>query len=394
MYILTREKWKEQSDQVQSAMEHAIAEKRNAGSSLLVWDRDGEIGYREAGYADRETGRRIRRDDIFRCYSMTKPVTSCAVMMLVEEGRLDLYAPVSRYIPSFRNPRIAAEGGSVPAGREAMVLDLMNMTSGLAYDGTDTVVHRAMAALFEEATARMHSEHPMTTQEFASRVGECPVLFTPGSQWNYSVCADVLGAIVEIVSGMRFAQFVSERILQPLGMQDSGFSVPDAKKGRLVTAYERREFPDGHAEAVPYTGNHLAISNTGDENAFHSGGAGLFSTIDDFNRFARMLMRMGTDETGKRLLREGTVRFMTGHAHCRVAGWDGHEGYAYGNLFHVMVDPEAACTPANRGEYGWDGWLGTYFMNDPQTGLTLLLMQNRKDGGNDLVHILRNILLL
>ena len=389
MYQLKREKILQYQEALQDCLDRAAGADANAGSSLLVADREGEIICLESGYASLNTRTPIRRDSIFRCYSMTKPVTSCAAMLLMQDGKLDMYEPVSRYVETFRNQWVVTPRGKVPAARECLVRDLLDMTAGLAYDGDETQPQQETKAVFAETEERFGSSHPMDTQEFAERIGEIPLLFHPGSGWNYSVCADVLGAVIEKAADMPFADFVMERILRPLGMDDSGFSVPETGRDRLVTAYER-----GESGLVPYTGNHLAIRNDGGFNAFHSGGAGLFSTAGDYARFARMLLN-----GGEGILRESTVRWMTGRRQTGAVQESivrniGMEGRSYANLMRVTVDPAGAFIPTNPGEYGWDGWLGTCFINDPAAGITILLMQNQKDGDGSIIGRIRSILYL
>lgn len=372
-------------DSLRACMDWAVWERVNAGSNMLVVGPDGERFYLDSGWADIERKVPIGRDSIFRCYSMTKPVAACAAMVLMQDGTMDVDEPVSRYIPSFKRQWVSTPRGDVPAAREATILNLLDMTAGLAYDGVDSVPQRETMALFEEAERRLGTEDAMTTQEFALRVGECRLMFHPGSGWNYGVCADVLGAVIERIADMPFGEFVKRRVLDPLDMADSGFSVPEAKRDRLVTAYEQLADPEGGERLSPYTGNHLAIRNTGEANPFHSGGAGLFATVDDYARFARMLMNGGVGENGRRVLREGAVRFMTGRCQSgrpqrMIERNDDMQGCSYGNLLRVMLRPERSHGPANAGEYGWNGWLGTHFVNDPATGSTLIVMQNQLEG--------------
>jgi len=390
MYQLKRESIQRRREALLDCLNQARLSGANAGSNLLVMDSQGEICYLENGYGDLARQTPIQRDSIFRCYSMTKPLTACAAMLLIQEGKLDLYEPVSRYVSSFRHQRVLTPAGEVSAARENLVRDLMDMTAGLAYDGDDTLPQRETKAVFQEAEQRFSSAHPMDTQEFARRIGEIPLLFHPGEGWNYSVCADVLGAVIEKAADMPFADFVQSRLLAPLGMEDSGFFVPEEKRGRLVTVYEK----DENSRLIPYTGNHLAIRNDGGKNAFHSGGAGLFSTIQDYARFARMLLN-----GGQGILSGSAVRFLTGRRQFGrpqkdIARSMGMEGRSYANLLRVTVDPAAAFFPTNMGEYGWDGWLSTFFINDPATGVTLLLMQNQKDGDGTLIGRIRSLIYL
>lgn len=169
-----------------------------------------EVLYHEDGLADLESGRPITRDSIFRLYSMTKPITATSVMMLLERGDIDLFDPVSSYIPGFQNQQVEKNGELVPVSREVNIHDLLNMTSGLVYGGTDKAGQQT-DALFQELGSRLYSENAMSTMEFANCLGKVPLSFEPGTYWQYGTSADVLGAIVEAVSGMRYGQFLKRK---------------------------------------------------------------------------------------------------------------------------------------------------------------------------------------
>lgn len=384
---------------LQKCMDRAVTGNEMAGCTFcLVRDGKEEI-YLESGFANKEVKKPIARDSIYRMYSMSKPVTAAAFLKLVEDGWVDLQDPVSRYLESYRRQNYMTEEGRlrpVPADNPMRIRDLLNMTSGLVYPDEVTRPGKETGVIYEDAVARLGTDGAMTTMEFAERIGECTLLFAPGTSWNYGVSADILGAVIEKITGMTFGEYLKESILDPAGMMDTAFYVPEEKKGRLVTAYGNRNDEPG-AELVPYTGNHLAIRNDGGENPFESGGAGLFSTLDDYRRFTGMLMNHGRAESGKQVLRPGTVRFLSSgklstRQQARFDTWAGLAGYTYANLNRVMVDPSQAATIGHKGEYGWDGWLGVYFDNDPEAGQTLLLMMNKKDYGTDrLTREIRNI---
>lgn len=367
--------------QMEQTLQQAVAEGFIAGGNLMVLKDGKEQFYCAAGYADRDAKTPIERNTIFRLYSMSKPVTSAAVMLLMEEGKIDLMDPVSLYIKSFQGQSVWTEEGLVPVERPVEIRDLLSMTSGLVYGGGPTVPEQEAQKVFDEAIAKLGTPEEIGTVEMAERLGACPLMFQPGTQFMYGTSADILGAIVEIVSGQRFGTFLKERIFDPLGMEDTGFYVPKAKQGRLSKVYV-----NGQADQV-YTFPHLAIQNTMEqEPCFESGGAGLVSTITDYARFAEMLLNGGTYK-GQRILSEATVRFMTTHhltAEQQVymeASWEGLAGYSYGNLLRVLVDPGKAVHMAFSGEYGWDGWLGPYFCNAPEDKMTFLLMYQLTDAG-------------
>ena len=348
-----------------------------AGVTCMVLQDGEEQCYYEAGFQDSANRIPIARNTIFRLYSMTKPITSAAVMMLLEDGKLDLLEPVSKYLPGFFNQTVIRNGMETPVSRPVTIQNLLNMTSGLTYDGQNCVTEVRTGALFQEAADKLSSPHPLSTVEFMNRLGKIPLAFEPGEKWQYGASADVLGAIVEIVSGMRFGEFLEKRIFAPLGMKDTAFYVPQDKQSRLSKVYEAT--PDG---LKTYHGSHLAVQNRMERNpAFESGGAGLVSTIDDYAAFAQMLL-----QNGSCLLSPKTVEFMTGSRlmpalQNDVNRWESMPGYTYANLLRIMTNPEIAVSMGSRGEYGWDGWLGPYMTNDPANRLTLLIMQQKTGSG-------------
>lgn len=384
---------------IRSCIDRALERRELAGCSFCLMQDNNEELYTEAGYADLAAGKKISRDSIYRLYSMSKPVTAAAMMALAEDGYIDLLDPVYRYFPSFRHQNyVTADGDVRPVDDEHVMLvrDLMNMTSGLVYPDGTTQPGRETDAIYQDAVSRLGTDHSMSTMEFADRIGECTLLFQPGTGWNYSVSADIAGAVIEKVSGMHFGEYLQERLFDPIGMKDTAFSVPEGKLDRLVVSYQNENDEEG-APLVPYTGNHLAIRNDGGENAFESGGAGLFSTLDDYRLFTSMLLNGGTAENGRQILRPGTVRYLTSgklspQQQEYFDRWRGLSGHTYGNLNRVMTDPSQAATIGHKGEYGWDGWLGVYFSNDPERRQTMLLMLNQKDYGTSrLTRQLRNI---
>ena len=351
----------------------AVENNEGAGYNALITLKGEDIAYTEAGWANVAAGKKITRDAIFRLYSQTKPITSAAVMLLMERGLLDVMDPVSKFLPGFDNARVITEQGLVPARRPVMLYDLLSMTAGCAYPDGDAAGQYA-ARLFEKNQAEIDAGGGMSTVDFCNAIGALPLSFQPGTAFRYSTCADVLGAVVEVVSGRPFADFLREEFFEPLGMKDTAFWLPEEKLPRLVTAYERT--PEGLKE---YTVRHLCVGNYSREPAFASGGAGLVSTIDDYRRFATMLLR-GGELDGVRILRPATVEWMTKPQQAST-GWDSLVGHGYGKLMRVCTDPGSAPGLARMGEYGWDGWLGTYFANFPDCGLTIQVFLNARDTG-------------
>ena len=368
------------------------------GANILITRGEEELLYAQAGFADREKQKPIERNTIFRLYSMTKPITATAAMILLERGQLDLYQPLSDVIPAFAGQKVNREGQVYEPHRPILMNDLLSMTSGLVYPDEQTVSGTAMGEVFEDACARLEGNHPMSTQEMAERMAECPLAFSPGTSWQYGTSADVLGAVIERIVKKPLAQFMWKEIFEPLEMKDTGFFVPEEKRERLAVAYATVE-QNGIPAMQRYEGNHLAILNRMDrEAAFASGGAGLVSTLDDYLHFARMLQQGGIWKN-RRILKEKTVAYMTHGSLSAVqqpamGSWIGLEGYTYANFMRRCVAPELHRGICAKGEYGWDGWLGAYFANLPEQDITILMGTQKKDAGTyALTRKLRNLCL-
>lgn len=371
-----------------SLLEQAVAEGEVAGANLLVLKEGRQIVYAQAGYANVEEGKPFERDTICRIYSMSKPVTAVAAMILMERGVLDLGIPVANIIPAYRDLKVWENGKKVQPRRSLLVRDLLSMTSGLSYPAMDDS-GQEVARVFEEADRRLYGDDPMTTLELAEKLAGCGLAFHPGEKWMYGTSADVLGAVIEVLSGMPYGEFLRKEIFQPLGMADTGFYVPAEKQHRLAAVYEQ-----GH-NGKPFVTNNLAICYTMHrEPAFHSGGAGLVSTVDDYSKLAQSLLGHG-----KQILKPETIRFMTNakllpwQQDSLWRSWESMYGYTYGNLMRILTEPGMAMLNGWQGEYGWDGWLGTYFCNSPENDVTVLLFCQRKDAGTmEFTRKVRNVL--
>lgn len=386
------------SDKLTKVIKESIEKKQVAGVSLLIQKDGEEICFLAEGMADRETEKSMERDTIFRLYSQTKPVCAVAAMILMERGELDLSKNVSDFLPGFSNQMVWEDGKNRPVKREMQVQDLLRMTSGLYYPDDTCEAGRQAAKVFEKIDERLLGDNPMTTIEIANELGKCSLGFEPASSWNYSTSADVLGAVIEVVTGMTLGEFMEKEIFAPLGMKDTAFWVPEEKQERLAKTYEMVK--DGEeAKLVLYQGNHLGIQNAMHRNpAFQSGGAGLASTLDDYMRFAKMLLNGGEYE-GVRILSEETVKYLTQgelldkQQNAFEEKW-WLSGHTYANLMRVCQTPGKACMLTREGEYGWDGWLGMYFANFPKENMTILMGMQKKDSGTwELTRKLRNIIL-
>lgn len=365
-------------------------QERMAGASVLVRHHGQEVLYAQAGFADREKGIPIRRDNIFRLYSQTKPVTAAAAMLLVERGVLDLMDSVEAFLPGFKNQKVVKGGAFVPVKRPVTLMDLLGMSAGIVYGGED-VAGKAVQRLMEEVETCRESEHPITTVELANRIGELPLAFEPGERMRYGLCADVLAAVIEVADGRPYSRFLQEELFEPLGMTDTGFYIPQHKLPRLCACYERAA--QGLVKVSP---QNAGIFDTTTEPAYAAGGGGLYSTIDDYMAFATMLLNRGQWQN-RRIMSPQSVQFLTSPQlpyGDPYKPWHGYEGYAYGKLMRQGVLPGEAPMFIRKGEYGWDGWLGVYFANFPQEEMTILMMMQIKDTGTSCMQRrLRNVIL-
>jgi CubicO group peptidase (beta-lactamase class C family) len=359
-----------------------VDEGRVAGVVTLV-ARAGKLAHLEAvGHADREAGVPMMTDTIFRIASMSKAITSVAAMMLVEEGRLGLSDPVSRYIPSFKKTTVlvAAPAGAdtpasvVPARREITVRDLLTHTSGISYGwGAAEPQYKAANVLgwyFADKT------EPMATT--IERLAGLPFEAQPGEKYVYGFSTDVLGVVVEKASGLSLDEFLRTRIFAPLGMSDTHFYLPPAKRNRLAAVYSAK---DGAALArAPDEGTGQGAYVEGPRQSF-SGGAGLVSTARDYARFLQALLG-GGELDGVRILGPKTVELMTSN-HVGTLFNEGRAGFGLG--FEVVEHVGRAGRHGSVGEFGWGGAYFTTFWADPQENLVaVFLAQLLPSGGLDL----------
>ena len=336
--------------------------------------RHGQIAHVESqGWMDREEQKPMRRDAIFRMASMSKPVTAVAILMLLEEGKLRLSDPVSAFIPEFTNTQVAIavdenarpEPGeipahyTVPAQREITLRDLLTHTSGLESGGLGGRIGNRIAP----------RDTTMNLEQYIPTLGKVPLDFQPGTRWRYSALTgiEVLGRVVEVASGMTLDRFLQERLFEPLGMEDTAFTVPADKQSRLVMRYERTD--EGQLERSE--GNPGWLDTT----TLFAGGAGLYSTADDYIRFAQMLAN-GGELDGQRILGLRTVELMASNHIGDLFGPDANRagGLGFGLAVEVVLDPVEADTRRGPGSFGWGGAFGTYYWVDPHNDLVGLLM--------------------
>jgi CubicO group peptidase (beta-lactamase class C family) len=346
-----------------------------AGASTLVM-RHGQVAYSACqGLADLATRRPLQEDAIFRIWSMTKPIAVVAALMLYEQGRFGLYDPISRYIPSFANSQVLVKVGecgveTVPAVEGITIKQLMTHTSGLIYPGGEDEVARLWAQSYQQLG---ESQYDTPTGELVDFVAGLPLAFQPGTQWRYGFSIDILGRLVEVLTGQTFGQYLEEAIFAPLGMVDTAFWVPPEKLGRLTTQYTCDA--DGVLEASDVPPN----SRWARPPAFESGGGGLVSTMHDYARFAQMLLN-GGELDGVRILGRKTIALMSSeHLAEDLRSLIGQRGYCFGLGVRVMCNPSEANIPASAGEYGWAGLASTKFWIDPAEDLIGIIMRQLID---------------
>ena len=332
------------------------------GAVMLVARRGKIAWYKTMGFRDRGAKDPMKPDSIFRIYSMTKPIVSVAAMMLVEEGRMQISDPVSKYLPEIGKMKVGVESGEdgkptmqlVDPSREMTVQDLLRHTSGLIYG---TRGKSLVNAAYIDAKIGSRDD---STEEFVAKLSKLPLRFSPGDRWEYGVSTDVLGRVVEVVSGKTLGEFLNERIFTPLGMTDSGFYVPAEKLNRAAQPWQVPEAP-------PMTPRF----DVAQKPRFESGGGGLTSTMDDYLRFAIMVAD-GGDFAGKHLLGNKTIEFMTADHTLPRPGRP--PGLGFGLGFEVRTSVGDSALPGSLGEYGWAGNAGTLFWIDPKEQLIAIYM--------------------
>lgn len=357
---------------------------RLPGAVVMV-ARKGRLAYAEAvGFRDKQAGARMEADAVFRIYSMTKPLVSVAAMILVEEGRIQLTDPVSRWLPGFdrltvAEPRLdpltaALSYVQVPQARQMTVQDLLRHTSGLAYG--EITQNAAVKAAYERGglyrAAHPYDARQLTPEAFVQALAAAPLAKHPGTTWEYSLSSDTLGRVVEAASGMRLERFLEERLFRPLRMADTGFAAEGARAPRLAQGLG----VDPALNNAP-----VGLIDVAAPPANASGGAGAVSTAADYLRFTQMLANGGALD-GVRILSPATVRLMTSdHLDGRIAQpvtpgelLLGTRGFGFGLGFAVRLADGVAAVPGRQGQFMWAGYGGTYFWADPAEELAVVYM--------------------
>jgi CubicO group peptidase (beta-lactamase class C family) len=351
---------------IDTAMQRYVDQKTLAGLVTLVARRGGVVHFEKFGYQDIETREPMELDTIFRIYSMTKPITSVALMMLFEHCLIRLTDPVTKFIPEFKKVKVlVSEGKLADLEREITIQDLLRHTAGLSYgDDEDSPVDE----LYRQADI---FNTDITLEEMIRRIADLPLANQPGQVWRYSVATDVVGYLVEVISDMSLAEFFDEKIFRPLGMEDTSFSVPPDKIDRFATLYGKTEKSALDLIDTATGGNYFNVR-------LHSGGHGLVSTMADYLRFAQLVLDKG-ELDGVRLLGPKTMELMTTNhlppALIPIAmGEEQMPGFGFGLGFSVMMDVAQSGMMGSVGLHGWGGWANTHFWVDPQEQLIGILM--------------------
>ena len=361
---------------IQNTLSRFVESGQIAGCAVRVMRNDRVFYEGSFGYADIEKKVKMSSENtIFPIASMSKVITVAGIMQLYEQGLFKMWDPVSEYLPGLKNLKIAKEKPDgtyeiVDAKGEVTMRQLFTMTSGIPYGWADTAAGRIR--MEKEKEWEQSGEKYPGPLKFAELLGELPLAFEPGERWMYGFSIDVLGMVVEALTGKTLGEYLKENIFDPLGMKDTGFFVPRDKWDRLATLYhineglkpEERWYEDSKPD-------------------FESGGGGLYSSVHDYSRFAQMLLHGGTLD-GVRILGRKTVNLIsTDHLtpeQRKGDSWDTQRGYGYGLGVRVMTTPELAGINGSVGEWGWDGAFGNWFCVDPKENLTCVYLTTNLPG--------------
>ncbi|MBN8991447.1 MAG: beta-lactamase family protein [Rhizobiales bacterium] len=351
------------------------------GATVLV-ARRGQIGWFDAiGRQAPASSSPMAQDSIFRIFSMTKPIVSVGIMMLIEDGHFLLSDPVAKFIPEFAGQKVGVENNGkldlVPAQRPMTVQDLLRHTSGITYDHTGNGL---VQQLYQQSRLRSRK---ITNAEHAALVASMPLICQPGAEWNYSRSTDILGRIIEVISGQSLGAFLTERILAPLQMAETAFHTGEENAGRLAEA-----FPTD-----PWTGDKVQLFNMLEKPVMESGGGGLVSTTMDYARFSQMLLGGGTLD-GVRIIGRKTLELMASDhlaPSVKVNSPLMPAGHGFGLGFAVRTHDGMAPFPGSRGNFFWSGMAGTFFWIDPKEDLIAVFMMQGPGQREYIRTMLRNL---
>jgi CubicO group peptidase (beta-lactamase class C family) len=358
---------------IDKVVQEYVNNKWIAGASVIIVHNGKIAYYKGIGYDDTEKKTPLKRDAIFRIASQTKAITSTAAMILYEEGKFLLDDPISNYIPEFKNPKVLGKFNeadssytTVPAKREITIRDLLTHTSGIDYPEISD--NKSMLAIYAKAgiPSGLGTENKTLGPEIKKLAG-LPLVHQPGEKWTYGLNTDVLGYLVEVVSGMSLSDFFRKRIFEPLGMKDSYFYLPAEKHGRLATLYTEDSLK--HVIKSPARVDGIRSDYPNMNGTYYSGGAGLSSTAYDYAVFLQMMLNGGI-YNGKRILARNTVRMMTMNQIGDVVFGENKFGLGFG----ITTERGSARTPVPEGAFEWGGYFSTTYWADPKEKIIALIM--------------------
>lgn len=348
-----------------------------SGITTLIARHGQTVHFEHAGVQDKTTQAPLDSSTIFRIYSMTKPVVCTALMTLYEEARFHLLEPVAKYLPAFKNVKVWNEGNPVADPvRPILIRDLFTHTAGLTYSFLEDT--RVSAMYHESGLLRADA----TLESIIDELARLPLAFQPGSQWHYSMSIDVLGRLIEVLSGSTLQDFLKSRIFTPLGMADTGFSVPEQNRSRIAAMYGHPDIAHHRfSEMISSPVGPVDVSKSypaGNTTTFARGGTGLFSTAADYLRFAQMLLNRGQLD-GERVISPAIAELMhSNHLPASLMPYSiatiALPGYGFGLGSRVRLNPAESGMPGSAGEFGWSGAANTYYWVDPKLELIGIFM--------------------
>ena len=360
---------------IQELFQEYLVEGKLKDAACTVLSKEGTVQTEYLGDYDENT--------IYRLFSMTKPVTACALYLLVERGKLTLSQPVSDFLPCFREQKVWNGKMCVPMEREVQLRDLADMVSGLAYPGDGTYSGEIMGKKISVLTERYDRGGAVKKEEILRAIAETPLLFQPGTEWHYGISADILGAVIETVSGKDLDDFFREELFEPLEMKHTGFKITEQDVKHLACIYTRS---NGQLHPISEKRmKELFLREPWKQPPFLAAGSGLYATMEDYCHLVQMLLNRGCYR-GRRILSEASVRAMELPALDKRQKasiyFDGMEGYNYGSLLRHLEEVPPTGGIGALGEYGWDGLLGNDFFVCPSRGLACVYFQQISEGAD------------
>lgn len=363
-----------QINRLDSTLQSWVDSQKYSGIVNLTYHKGEIVHFKAFGYKDLETQAAMTNDTIFRIYSMTKPVVSVAIMQLVEQGKIELDTPITDFIPEFKQLKVYADGNYESPRKPITLKHLLTHTAGFSYGWTDHPVDLAYSEI------NLLENNVKSSDDFIRIISNAPLINHPGEKWNYSIATDLVGILIERISGQSLEAYLQQNLFKPLGMKDTGFSLSRSKKNRFCTNYRNVE---GQLEVEDSFKN----SRYYKVKPYHTGGGGLLSTAEDYLKFAQMLLNGGTYK-GKRYLRKETIALMTRNHLLDLLDdpsdpWSEHSfelddtNFGLGFKLTIITDPNDG-TPLTK-QYSWNGAAGTEFWIDPVESLINITLIQKMD---------------